>query len=153
VIVIDTNLLIYAVNPDAPDHEIVKPWIERQFSSARVGLPWLVLTGFLRVTTNPRALERPLPVDQAIGYVNQWLYLPNVQIVEPGDDHWAILSRLLHRSGTGGNLTSDAHLAAIAIERGALLCSADNDFRRFQGVQHFNPLDESGVREPMLEYA
>lgn len=153
MIVVDTNLLIYAINQDSPDHAACKRWLENQLSSAHVGLPWLVVTGFVRITTNPRVLERPLSVERALAYVEEWLALPNVIVAEPGQQHWSVLSRLLLRAGAAGNLTSDAHLAAIAIEHAALLCSADNDFKRFQGVQHFNPLDEDHVREPQLSYA
>ncbi|MDA0791308.1 MAG: PIN domain-containing protein, partial [Proteobacteria bacterium] len=85
--------------------------------------------------------------------VDQWLAIPHVTPMNPGDGHWQTLGRLLLRAGTAGNLTNDAHLAAIAIDNACVICSADNDFKRFQGVQHFNPLaDEDAVREPMLSY-
>lgn len=154
MIVIDTNLLIYAINLDSPMYDSASTWLDRQLSGrVDVGLPWLVIVAFLRLTTSQRVFESPLSVEGAIRYVSGWLDLPNVTPLNPGNNHYSILSRLLLRSGTGGNLTSDAHLAAIAVEHGALLCSADNDFKRFQGVQYFNPLEEDGVREPLLIYS
>ena len=149
MILIDANLLIYAVNLNAPHHERARRWLQETLSgTAPVGLPWTSLLAFVRVTTRPGVLANPLPVDDAIGFVDEWLAQPFVEPVLPGDGHWAILRNLLRASGTAGNLTSDAHLAALAIERGATICSADYDFRRFTGVEHVNPLDEraSGQR-------
>ena len=84
--------------------------------------------------------------------MSEWLRLENVQPLNPGPRHWELLSRLIIQSGTAGNLTNDTHLAAIAFEHSALLCSADNDFQRFQGVQYHNPLAADGVKEPSLAY-
>ncbi len=152
MILIDVNVLIYAYNEDAPLHNEARAWLDRQLNDAIVGLPWSVLTGFLRVSTNPRVMPVPLTAEKAIERIDAWLDLDNVHVPEPTDNHWPVLSRLLLRAGTAGNLTSDAHLAAIAIEHGALVCSADNDFNRFQGVQFHNPFEANQVNEPLLSY-
>lgn len=138
---VDANLLIYAVNRDAPHHRTARRWFERAVSdSESIGIAWIVMLAFLRITTRPGILQHPLEQEAAIGYVDEWLALPNVELVVPGDAHWRILSSLLRSSGTLGNLTSDAHLAALALEVGADIYSADYDFQRFQGINHVNPL-------------
>lgn len=86
-------------------------------------------------------MRRPLAPEAALAYVNGWLSQPYVEAVGPGQGHWLVLRNLLRTSGTAGNLTSDAHLAAMAIERGYAVYSTDNDFKRFQGLEHVNPLD------------
>ena len=147
MILVDANLLIYAVNLNAPHHERARRWLQDTLSGATaVGLPWTSLLAFVRITTRPGILANPMAVDEAIRFVDTWLDQPFVEPVLPGKGHWAILRRLLRDSGTAGNLTSDAHLAALAIERGATICSADYDFRRFPGVEHVNPLDDHAPR-------
>jgi toxin-antitoxin system PIN domain toxin len=141
VIFLDANLLIYAVDSDAPHHLHVRQWLEDTLSGdARVGLAWVVLLAFLRVTTRERILVRPLAPGDAMNYVTGWLAQPNVEPISPGPNHWPVLRSLLQASGMAGNLTTDAHLAAMAIEHGAALYSTDNDFRRFSGLEHVNPL-------------
>lgn len=141
MIVVDANLLIYAIDSDSPHHARARPWLERTLSgTVPVGLPWIVILAFVRLTTRPGILYRPLPLANAIAYVDSWLEQPSVEIVAPGEHHWQIFSRLLEATGTAGNLTSDAHIAALALERGAGICSADHDFVRFLGVNHVNPL-------------
>ena len=143
MILVDANLLIYAVNQDAPRHEAARKWFEQMLSGGeRVGLPWVSLLAFLRITTRPGILANPLTVEQATDFVDGWLDQPFVEPVAPGSGHWPILRHLLHATGTGGNLTSDMHLAAMAIERGASIYSADHDFQRIAGVDHVNPLGE-----------
>jgi uncharacterized protein len=145
VILVDANLLLYAVNVDSPHHKSARTWLEKTLSSStRVGLSWLVVLAFLRITTRSGIFQRPLTPDQAMEYVDAWLELPNVALVGPGRRHWEILRSLLRAAGTAGNLTSDAHLGALAIEHGYPIFSTDGDFRRFQGVQHVNPLAEPG---------
>ena len=147
MILVDANLLIYAVNLNAPHHERARRWLQDALSgTTAVGLPWTSLLAFVRITTRPGILANPMAVDEAIRFVDTWLGQPFVEPVLPGEGHWAILRRLLRDSGTAGNLTSDAHLAALAIERGATICSADYDFRRFPGVEHVNPLDDHAPR-------
>src|SRR5665811_1322041 len=97
----------------------------------RVGLAWTVILGFVRITTNPRVLPRPLKSRQAVEIVDEWLSQPTVETIEPTERHWEVFKDLLTPLGTAGNLIADAHLAALAIERGARLCSTDNDFARF----------------------
>jgi len=141
VILLDANLLIYAVNSSSPHHHASRRWLEETLSgTTRVGLPWIVLLAFLRITTRGAIVERPLTPEGALAYVDSWLALPGVDLVVPGGHHWAILSNLLRTTGMAGNLTSDAHLAALAIEHGAAVYSADHDFRRFPGVEHVDPL-------------
>jgi toxin-antitoxin system PIN domain toxin len=141
VIVVDLNLLIYATNEDAPMHEKARQWWESLLSAGEaVGLAWTVVLGFLRLTTNPRVLPRPLTPEQAIAVIDDWLAQPSVTTLEPTERHWEILKEVLSPLGTAGNLTSDAHLAALAIEHGARLFSTDNDFARFAGVRWINPL-------------
>ncbi len=105
-----------------------------------VGLPWVALCGFLRVSTNPRVFRSPLAVERAVAIVDAWLAVSGVVPIDAGPDHWRILARLLRELGTGGNLSTDAHIAAMAIERGATLFSCDSDFVRFPGLRWINPL-------------
>jgi toxin-antitoxin system PIN domain toxin len=143
VILVDVNLLIYAIDADSHHHRRARQWLERTLSgTTRVGLPWLVLLAFLRITTREGILARTLDPAAAIGYIDSWLEQPNVEIVVPGPAFWPLFRGLVLASGTAGNLTSDAHLAALAIERGATLCSSDNDFKRFAGLRHVNPIAE-----------
>lgn len=140
---IDLNLLLYAVNQDAVHHRRAKAWLEETLSEREsVGLPWVVILGFLRVATHPRVLTRPLAPEAALSVVDGWLERPNVVKLHAGDEHWGILRSLLAEAGTAGNLTTDAHLAALAIEHGCELCSSDSDFARFPDVRWVNPLAE-----------
>ena len=141
MILIDANLLIYAVDRDAPHHKVARQWVESVFSgSTTVGLSWVVILAFLRLTTRPGILRRPMPPEAALDFVDEWLSLPAVEVVLPGERHWRVFRNLVESAGTAGNLTSDAHLAALAIERGATVFSADRDFGRFPGLKHVNPL-------------
>jgi hypothetical protein len=141
VILVDANLLIYAIDADSPHHARARQWLEETLSGdTQVGLPWVVILAFLRITTRTGILQNPLPAGEALAYVDSWLRQPYVRAVGPGDSHWSIFRNLLQSSGTAGNLTSDAHLAALALEHGYAIASADNDFRRFAGVTHTNPL-------------
>jgi uncharacterized protein len=141
VILIDVNILIYAVDADSSHHRVVAPWFEGVLNRAGlVGLPWIVIQAFLRITTRAGLLRTPLAVEDAVTYCQSWLDLPSVRILAPGDRHWPIFRNLLLTVGTAGNLTSDVHLAALALENGCTICSTDNDFKRFPGVRHLNPL-------------
>jgi uncharacterized protein len=138
---VDANVLIYAVNSDAPHHQRSREWLESVLSGKEpVGMTWGVLLAFLRVTTRRGILERPLPVGDALVYIDSWLQQPCVELVVPGPNHWTILRALLTASGMAGNLTSDAHLAASALEGGWTLVSTDSDFRRFSGLNVLNPV-------------
>lgn len=137
---VDANVLIYAVNADAPHHECSRRWLEESLSGIEpVGLPWISLLAFLRITTRRQVFQNPLPISDAITYIDSWVDQPPAETVVPGPNHWAIFRTLIATSGTAGNLTSDAHLAALAIEGGWTLVSTDHDFRRFSGLKVFNP--------------
>jgi toxin-antitoxin system PIN domain toxin len=139
--IVDVNVLIYAINRDAPSHAQMKRWWEEALVDVEpIGLAWAVILGFLRIVTNPRVMPRPLSSEQAVSLVEEWLQLPGLCIVEPGEGHWDILKELFGELGTAANLTSDAHLAAIAIENGARLYSTDNDFSRFPKLRWVNPI-------------
>lgn len=137
---LDVNVLLYAVNSRSAHHERVKPWLDAVLSGEEtIALPWIVILGFLRISTNPRAFATPLTPAQAFGIVDGWLALPNVVPLDAGEGHWPAMRRLLNDTGTAGNLTTDAHLAAMAIERDAELCSTDADFGRFTALRWTNP--------------
>ncbi len=141
MIVVNANLLIYAVNEDAPLHRKAKTWLESVLcGSETVGLSWIVLLAFVRLTTRSGLFRHPLSPDAAFDVIATWLNQPVVTIVHPGQSHLRTLRGLIGEVGTAGNLTSDAHLAAIAVEHGAELCSVDGDFARFPGLKWRNPL-------------
>jgi toxin-antitoxin system PIN domain toxin len=141
MILLDANLLIYAVNADSPLNRKAKSWLESVLSGQEtVGFPWNVLLAFLRLTTRTGLFRHPLPVETAFDLVASWLEQPCATIVHPGPRHLRVLRELLRPLGTGGNLTSDAHLAALAIEQRAELYSSDSDFARFNGLKWRNPL-------------
>jgi uncharacterized protein len=146
---VDANLLLYAVDETSPHHAVAKPWLEQQLSGAETfAFAWAVLLAFVRLATNPRVFAAPLTVEEALDLADSWLEQPSATVVHPTDRHSRLLRELLAPLGTAGNLTSDAHLAALSIEHGAELCSGDSDFARFPRVRWFNPLAEpaSGSR-------
>jgi toxin-antitoxin system PIN domain toxin len=137
----DVNLLLYAYEPEARLHDRARDWLEEALSgSETVGLAWVALLGFVRLSTRRAAFDVPLSAEQAIGFVQEWLNQPPATVVHPTQRHAAVLRDLLAPLGAGGNLTTDAHLAALAIEHGATLCSSDNDFGRFRGLNWIDPL-------------
>jgi toxin-antitoxin system PIN domain toxin len=137
----DVNLLLYAVDAEAPRHAAARAWLESVLSGTEeVAFSWAVLLGFIRISTNPAAFEDPMDADEAFDYVKEWLARPVATTLAPGPDHVALMRRLLQPLGIAGNLTSDAHLAALAIEHGAELCSSDRDFGRFEGLRWTDPL-------------
>ncbi|TAN23437.1 MAG: PIN domain-containing protein [Acidobacteria bacterium] len=141
MILVDANLLIYAVNSDAPRHARVRAWLEKELSSeTEVGLAWVVVLAFLRVITKPGILAHPLAPEAALRIVDGWFQQPYVVPVSPGPNHWPLLRQLVSVTGTAGNLTTDAHLAAMALERGCTLYSCDYDFRRYPNIMHADPL-------------
>jgi hypothetical protein len=142
VILPDVNLTIYAYNSDAPLHEAARRWWEQTLEgSEAVGLAWITLIAFVRITTHERIFQNPLPVATAIRHVKSWMVVPNVQILTPGESHGKLLFDFLEKTGTAGNLTTDAHLAALAIEYQATLATTDKDFARFPGLKWINPLE------------
>jgi toxin-antitoxin system PIN domain toxin len=137
----DVNLLLYAADESSPHHARVRSWLEQALSGTEeVGFAWVALLGFIRISTNPFAFGNPLSLAKAFEFVDSWLGQPVATIIQPTAQHAARLHGLLEPVGTAGNLTSDAHLAALAIEHGAELCSHDADFSRFEGLRWTDPL-------------
>lgn len=137
----DLNIVLHAYNRGSAHHLRAREWWEATLSSPRpVGLCWAVMLGFIRLSTKRGIFQEPLPVSAACDEVRAWLAQPQVIILEPGRRHAAIVFDLLERLGTAGNLTTDAHLAGLAIEHQCELCSTDSDFTRFPGLQRMNPL-------------
>ena len=141
MIVPDINLLLYAVVDGFPEHERARAWWEEALTGdEEVAIPAPVLFGFLRLITNRRVLDRPLDVESALAHVESWLERPNVRFLLPGPRHLELAFGLLHALGTAANLTTDAQIAAVAIENQADLHSNDTDFGRFEGLRWVNPL-------------
>lgn len=137
----DVNLLIYAHNRAAPHHDRARAWWEETLTSgAPVALPWAVVFGFVRLVTHPRVLERPLQPAAALDRVDGWLARSCVCPLEPGPRHLTIVRELFAATGVAAGLTTDTHLAALAIEHRCELCSNDSDFARFGGLDWTNPL-------------
>lgn len=132
----DVNLLLYAVNTDSPQHKTARRWLESSFASAGgIGFCWPVLIGFLRLSTRSGIFSQALTPDDALGLMNTWLDHPAARVLAPTERHAAVLSSLLLARGRGGNLVSDAHIAALAIEHGAELGTFDHDFEQFAGLR------------------
>lgn len=141
MIIPDTNLLIYAHNAKDPQYSLAKDWWEGSLNrSIPIGLPWIVMGGFIRLMTHPRILENPMPIAKATGCVRSWLDQSSVIILEPGKKFPLIFFNFLENLGTGGNLTTDAHIAALAVEKQAEVHSCDTDFSRFPGLSWQNPI-------------
>jgi toxin-antitoxin system PIN domain toxin len=137
----DVNLLLYALDSSSPHHERALPWLEELLGGTEpVGFAWSVLLAFLRLSTRAQLFTNPLGPAEAFDVIESWLAQPCALVLHPTERHLAILRGLIEPVGTGGNLTTDAHLAALAIEYGGELCSADNDFARFRGLRWTNPL-------------
>ena len=141
VIIPDLNLLVYAYDSTSPWHDrAARWWIASRSGREPVGLSWIVALGFVRLWTNSRIFSHPMNVDQAATHVESWLARRSVLTVNPGARHAELLFGFLRTQGRGGNLTTDAHLAALAIENRAVIHTADTDFLRFPGVKWTNPL-------------
>jgi hypothetical protein len=137
---VDLNVLLYAVNSDSPHHAAALAWWEEALNGDEsVALPWVVLLGFLRITTSPRIFSRPLSLEAAVARLDAWLAVDLVHIAREKDDHWEVLRGILSESGTAGNLTTDAHLAALALTHDATLVTFDTDFARFKGLRREPP--------------
>lgn len=136
----DANLLLYAEDSLSKHHHAACQWWDGVLSASEpVYLCWPVLNAFIRISTNPRLHDRPLTLEEAIERVSSWLDQPCVQIIGPTQNHWQIFQEQLRNSGATGNLVSDAHLAALAIEHGSTLYSSDQDFARFPALHWINP--------------
>lgn len=141
--ILDVNILLYLANSRSVHYRKLIEWWEGLLASdERIGLPWIVIVGFLRISTNAAVFPKPLEPETAIELVDAWLAIDQVRALHPKDEHWEVLKTLLVESGTAGNLTNDAHLAAMAIGHGAVLVSCDNDFSRFKGLRWENPLEK-----------
>lgn len=138
---VDANLLLYAVDARSPHHEPARVWLTEALNGPRrVGLPWASLGAFVRISTHPRSSEHPLTPSQAWDVVERWLDAPTTWIPEPGPRFARILGDLLVRHEAAGNLVPDAMLAALALEHGIEVQSADSDFARFPEVSWRNPI-------------
>lgn len=143
MILVDANLLLYAVISEYEQHEAARAWLDGRLNAPiRVGLPWVSVLAFLRISTNPRIFPDPLPMTQAWRRAARWLELPNVWCPEATERHRELLERFLGGVAGSPNLVSDAHLAALAIEHGLVLCSTDGDFARFDELRWENPISE-----------
>ncbi len=141
---VDANVLLFAVDRESRFHAAAASWLAPQLSGTRrVGLPWQVLVAFVRISTHPRAAARPLTPEGAWSFVEDWLGADVAWIPQPTEQHATVLRSLITTYGLRGNLVSDAHLAAIAVEHGLTICSADTDFARFREIQWENPLQRS----------
>ena len=147
MVIPDTNVLLYAINSNLEQHDACRKWLEAALSDERpVGFAWNVLLGVVRISTKSGIFPKPLQVSQAMSYVDEWLAQPPSLVIHPTTEHSVHLQRLLDQAGTGGNLVSDAHLAALSIEHHGEVCSCDQDFDRFPNVRWFNPLELSKPR-------
>lgn len=142
MIIPDTNLLVYAYDSSSPWHERAADWWASCLSgNTPIGISWAVALGFVRLWTNPRVFANPMTVDTAAGHVESWLGRRVVRIVNPGPRHAELVFSWLRSAGKAGNLTTDAHLAALAVEYRGVIHTADADFLRFPGLKWINPLD------------
>ncbi len=138
----DVNLLLYALDETSPHHSRARPWLEALLSGTEpAGFAWVVLLAFVRLSTRSQLFARPLTPAEAFAVVEGWLAQPCALVLNPTERHLALLRGLVEPLGTAGNITTDAHLAALAIEHGGEICSADTDFARFRGLRWSNPLE------------
>lgn len=138
---VDANILLYAVDQDSRFHSPARVWLEEALNgSRRVGLPWMSLTAFLRLATSGRVLQNPLAPGEAWQFVEDWLDAPAAWVPAPGHGHREILGRLLRDLDLRANLVTDAVLATLCLEHGLQVVSADSDFARFKEISWLNPL-------------
>ena len=141
MILVDVNLLISAIATQAPNHLAAKTWLNAVLQrDEEIGLPWAVLVGFVRISTNPRAMTNPLTIEAALQQIDEWLALPGVRVLNPTPGHERHFAEVCRASNATGNLVTDAHLAALAIEHNCELASNDTDFARFPRLRWVNPL-------------
>lgn len=144
---VDANVLLYAVNVDAPHHERCRHWLDEALSGEdTVAFSWIVVLAFVRLVTKVGLFPHPLGVGEAMDLVEAWLAAPAAVVVEPAPDHVGVVRRLLQEVGVGGNLVNDAHLAALALEHRCTIVSFDHDFERFPGVTWMRPPLPDGSR-------
>ncbi len=138
---VDVNVVLFVTNTQAAEHDRALAWWEQALlGSEPIGLAWVVILGFVRMSTHPKIFARPLTPDEALDKVTRWLTHPHIRIVQENAQQAQLLMELIRQIGTAGNLTMDAHLAALAISHNATLVSCDNDFGRFRRLKRENPL-------------
>jgi hypothetical protein len=138
---LDANILLYAYDRNSPHHEACRAWLEATLNADEtVAFPWQTILAFVRIATNPKATRRPLLGPAACAIVESWISRPNVAIVGPGERFWEIFREQVREAQISGPLVTDAALAAVALENGAMLCSTDRDFRRFKDLRVLDPL-------------
>jgi toxin-antitoxin system PIN domain toxin len=141
VILVDANVLVYAATSSLAQHARARTWLDDRLNGpAPVGLPWPSLLAFVRLVSNPRVFERPRPLGDAWGQVEAWLACAPAWVPQATDRHREVLGHLLRSAVSRSDLVADAHLAALALEHGLVLCSTDGDFARFPGLRWENPL-------------
>lgn len=148
MILVDANILLYAEDCLSAQHAAARSWWDAQLSGTEpVGLAWPVLAAFVRIATNPRLHQRPLTLGEACDRVQSWFDQPCVRVLHATEQHWRFYQQMLRTGNATGNLVTDAHLAAIALEHNSELCSTDSDFARFPDLKWRNPLRaDKGVR-------
>lgn len=140
---LDANILLYAYDSDSAHHAVCRSWLEAAFNSEEiVALPWQTLLVFVRISTNSRAIQKPLQSAEACEIVSSWLHQANVSVIGAGERFWELLQDQIREAQVTGPLVTDAALAALALEHGATLCSVDRDFRRFRGLKLIDPTDQ-----------
>lgn len=141
MILVDLNILLYAVNSAGPEHRAASGWLRAVLERGQepIGVAWAVILGFLRLATSPSLFPRPLSIDEAAQFIETLLAHPQVRKVLPGEGHWALLRHFVTLGGTGGGLVNDAHLAALAMEQDARIATRDTDFTRFPGLRILKP--------------
>lgn len=138
--ILDANILLYAYDSSSAHHAACRDWLQAALNDDEpVGLPWQTSFAFIRISTNPRAVRRPLPIEDACAIVSALFERLNVVIVEPGEQFWRTFAQLVVEARVSGPLITDAVLAALAVEHGASVCSTDRDFRRFEGLTVIDP--------------
>ena len=138
--VVDTNVLLYAADSESPFHSRSRRWLNAQLSgSGTVGFSWVALLGFARIATNPRIMRTAATSDEAFDVIDAWLAQPGALILVPTPSHGSVIRQLLRTTGAAANLVNDAHLAALALEYHASVCSYDSDFERFDGIRRIEP--------------
>ncbi|HEY2465856.1 MAG TPA: TA system VapC family ribonuclease toxin [Steroidobacteraceae bacterium] len=141
---LDANILLYAYDSGSPHHSLCRAWLEAALNGDEtIALPWQTILAFVRIASNPKATRRPLSGSAACAIVASWLSRPCVAVVGPGERFWEIFREQITEAQVSGPLVTDAALAALALENGAVLCSTDRDFRRFKGLQISDPLQSA----------